>query len=105
MNDRQDILKEIKQSVISVDENAEVILFGSRARGDYHDESDWDVLVLIDNEQSDWRFKQKLMSAIYETELKWGQIITPIILNKNFWKNQSSSFLYKEIGKDGIPLL
>lgn len=27
---------------------AEVILFGSRARGDAHDDSDWNVLILLD---------------------------------------------------------
>jgi len=104
LNDRQNILKEIKQSVISIDENAEVILFGSRARGDYHDESDWDVLVLIDKEQSDWRFKQKLMSALYETELEWGQIITPIIRNKKFWQELQATSLFKEVEKDGVKI-
>jgi predicted nucleotidyltransferase len=37
------ILKEIKKTVLNVDSEAEVVLFGSRARGDFHDESDWDV--------------------------------------------------------------
>ncbi len=104
MNKEQDILKEIKQSVISIDENAEVILYGSRARGDYHDESDWDVLVLIDNEQSDWRFKQKLMSALYQTELKHRQIITPIIRNKKFWQELQATPLFKEVEKDGVKI-
>ena len=30
--------------------NAKVILFGSRARGDWHNGSDWDVLVLLDKD-------------------------------------------------------
>jgi len=31
-----------------VDDKAEVILYGSRARGDEREDSDWDLLVLTD---------------------------------------------------------
>ena len=36
----------IKQNVLEVDNTAEVWMYGSRVRGDAHEESDWDVLVL-----------------------------------------------------------
>ena len=42
MNDEQ-ILKMIGDSVHTVDPTAEVILFGSRARGDARKDSDWDA--------------------------------------------------------------
>ena len=29
-------------------ENGKIILFGSQARGDAHENSDWDILVLLD---------------------------------------------------------
>ncbi len=104
MSTEQDILKEIKKAVFSIDAEAEVILFGSRARGDYHEESDWDVLVLVEKEQSDWRFKQELLSAVYETELKYGQIITLVIRNKKFWQELEVTPLFKEIERDGFKL-
>lgn len=104
MNDRQDILKEIKQSVISIDENAEVILFGSRARGDHHDESDWDVLVLIDKEQSDREYKRKIRDALLSLEIKHGMVIGTLIRNKIFWNNMSVTSFYKEVQKDGMLL-
>ena len=31
--------------------NSEVILFGSQARGDAHEGSDWDVLILLDKDR------------------------------------------------------
>lgn len=36
----------IRQAINQVDDKAEVILFGSRARGEERKDSDWDILVL-----------------------------------------------------------
>ena len=41
------ILKRISSSIKSKDPNAEVILFGSHARGTARSESDWDILILV----------------------------------------------------------
>ncbi len=80
------ILNEIKQAVLEVDSEAEVVLFGSRARGDFHDESDWDVLILVDKEETDFNFKRK-------------------IHNRFLWRNKLDvSPLYLEVQKDGVVL-
>ena len=44
--DYQTMLELIKQNVHEVDAAAQVWLYGSRARGEAHDDSDWDILVL-----------------------------------------------------------
>lgn len=98
------ILKEIKETVLDVDPQAEVVLFGSRARGDFHDESDWDVLILVDKEETDFNFKRRIRETIYELELKQGTVISTIIKNKKFWQDISVTPLYKEVEKDGIVL-
>ena len=38
-------------AVTGIPKGAQVILFGSQARGDAHSNSDWDVLVLLNKEQ------------------------------------------------------
>ncbi|WP_461102555.1 nucleotidyltransferase domain-containing protein [Spirosoma koreense] len=40
----EQFLQEVKRSVMAIDPNAEVWLFGSRARGDAREDSDWDFL-------------------------------------------------------------
>lgn len=104
MVENTQILKEIKQAVLEFDSEAEVVLFGSRARGDFHDESDWDVLILVDKEESDFIFKRKIRNALYNLELKQGTVISSIITNKKFWQDISVTPLYKEVEKDGIVL-
>ena len=47
-------IKEVAKNVLP--ENARLLLYGSRARGDYSEGSDWDLLVILDKakvEQSD----------------------------------------------------
>ena len=55
--------EEIKRTILKVAgkygiEIEKIILFGSRARGDYKEDSDWDVLV-ITKEKTDWKTRKK----------------------------------------------
>lgn len=102
--DNTEILKEIKKVVLEVDSAAEVVLFGSRARGDFNDESDWDVLMLVDKEETDFNFKRKIQNALYDLELKQETVISTIIRNKKFWQDISVTPLFKEVEKDGVVL-
>ncbi len=69
MTDEQ-FLQEVKRYVHQIDPQAEVWLFGSRARGDAREDSDWDFLVLTDqpvNGSSKRRLRYHLYDIGYET--------------------------------------
>lgn len=104
VNERPEILNEIKQAVLEVDPGAEVVLFGSRARGDFHDESDWDVLVLVDKDEKDYEFKRKIRNALFELQLNFGAAISTVIHNKNWWRRLRMTPFYWEVEKDGLNL-
>src|SRR3989304_4195999 len=53
-----------------------VILFGSRARGEGGDESDLDVLVVVDD--GDWRFHDQIADESVEPWLIHRALISPI---------------------------
>ena len=38
----------IKRNISEIDPKAQIILYGSRARGNEHKDSDWDLLILTD---------------------------------------------------------
>ncbi|MEW6202318.1 MAG: nucleotidyltransferase domain-containing protein [bacterium] len=46
-----------------------IILFGSRARGDFAEDSDWDFLVIVDKELS-FLEKREILSDIYRNLAK-----------------------------------
>ena len=104
MDKNEPILQEIKKAVLGVEPNAEVMLFGSRARGDFHEESDWDVLVLTDEDEKDFEFKRKIRRSLLDVQLRVGEGISTIIHNKNWWNKLKATPLYSEINKDGLGL-
>jgi predicted nucleotidyltransferase len=91
----------VKKKVLEIDKNAEVILFGSRARGDFREESDWDFLVLSDKEITD-EYTWQIVDTLYEIEIETDNAIGSIVRNKTVWKNYVNTHLYKNIEKDGV---
>ena len=87
-----------------VPEDSQLVLFGSRARGDYRPESDWDLLILLN--------KDKISMNDYDTisypfaELGWeiGEMIHPILYTKSDWERKSFSPFYKNVMKEGVVL-
>ena len=58
----------IRKKVNKIDTNAEIILYGSRARGTESLDSDWDILDLTDYPM-DLKKEQMLRSGLYYIEI------------------------------------
>ena len=53
--DRTQIINRIKQTAANVlPKGSTLYLYGSRARGDYHEDSDWDLLLLLDKQKLEY---------------------------------------------------
>jgi predicted nucleotidyltransferase len=100
---QKDFLNKIKARVLKEDANASLILFGSRARGDYRPDSDWDVLVLTSKEAST-QFKNKIYDEIYEVELEFSQPISTLIYQKEDWETLAIMPLYQNVSEQGKVL-
>ena len=96
------ISKLIRDSVSSIDPNAEIILYGSRARGDERTDSDWDILILTDdsiNLQIEREFRDKL----YDLELETGEPFSVFAYSKNDWQTrQRITPFYQNVTLEGI---
>lgn len=99
------ILDKISKSIHTKDPNAIAYLFGSRARGDFRPDSDWDILILVDQLKVSNEIEDKFRDELYDIELETGQIISTFIYPKNYWENTLIySPLYKNVLNDGIQL-
>ncbi len=103
-NNEKKALKELKKEVLSISPEAELILFGSKARGDFDKESDVDVLIIIPDLTK--KEKKKIWNLTTNINIKYCTSITPIVIGKFLFyspKYSSSSF-YKNISREGIGI-
>jgi predicted nucleotidyltransferase len=96
-------LNRIKETIKHFDSDADVMLYGSRARGDYKNNSDWDFLIIL-NQNVNEKLKDEIRNELFEMELESNQVISSIIHSKQNWNNLSITPLYKNIYKEGIRL-
>ena len=55
MNDASELLEEIARRIRTAMHPERIVLFGSRARGEAHEHSDFDLLVIGDSEEPRYR--------------------------------------------------
>ncbi|MEI6054766.1 MAG: nucleotidyltransferase domain-containing protein [Lentisphaerota bacterium] len=84
MNDIHKILTDLKDHLKSNygDSVHEVILFGSQARGDSKEYSDYDVLIMLDNDYTG-RDENRILDLCYDIDLKYNILLDVHLLSKN----------------------
>jgi predicted nucleotidyltransferase len=99
------IIELIKNKIYNKNPDAEVILFGSHARGDANDNSDWDILILLNSQNIPFNIETGIMDNLYDIELEIGEVISPLIYSETDWnKNHLFTPLYGNIKNEGIRL-
>lgn len=100
-----DIAKQISEKIKKKDPTANVFLFGSRAREDARDDSDWDILILIDQPKLDRSQESKYRDEIFNLELDLGIPISTFIYSKSDWETKFAlTPFYQNVQKEGIKL-
>lgn len=95
-------MKELAATVLP--SGAELILFGSRARGDAHTDSDWDILILIDGMRATGNDFEKYAYPFVDYGWSIGEEINPLIYSFSDWRERSITPFYKNIQAEGILL-
>jgi predicted nucleotidyltransferase len=101
-NQKEIVLSMIKKQVKEIDPSADIILYGSRARGDERPDSDWDILILV-NTEADIETEKLFRHKLFEVELLLGEALSTFVYNKQEWKSKYwMTPLYKNISNEGI---
>lgn len=98
------IIEKVKDAALSIDPDARVYLFGSRARQDHQADSDWDFFVATTRDDRR-AFEHELSYPVFDLMLEHGVIIQIITFPKHRWEMEHSpSPLYDNIREEGIEL-
>lgn len=83
---------------------ARAILFGSRARGEARQDSDWDILILLDKEHITPADVNEVSYPIRELGWEINEIVNPVMYTMKEWESKSFTPFYKNVMKEGIAL-
>jgi len=101
----QQIFSEIQSLKRQLLPNERMILFGSQARDDAHEESDWDLLVLLNREKRTFREDYNEYGYPFsEIGDKYDTLISVIIRNRRDWESRPSLLKYN-IEHEGIEIV
>lgn len=81
-----------------------VILYGSYARGDYDDESDIDIMIMVDMPREElYKYRSLMSTFCADLDLKNSVLLSPKLQSIQFfnkWKNALP--FYQNVIKDGV---
>ena len=82
---------------------SQIVLFGSKARGDDDEESDIDLLLLTERKIA-WKERKAIIDALFEIELSYDVVLSPLIVPIRDWNEGTFSIMpiHKEVAKDGV---
>ena len=99
--------KELKQVTEIIKQKADpvrIVLFGSRARGDYTTSSDYDILIIIKNVKNEREITREIYKELYTQGVDLD--IELIAVDENRWNNVKERFdlIYRNIDSEGIEI-
>ncbi|MBW2036736.1 MAG: nucleotidyltransferase domain-containing protein [Deltaproteobacteria bacterium] len=96
------IARELKERLSKVASVVEIIVFGSRARGDQDEYSDMDVFIEVAS--LDKELKEKIYDIVWEVGFENFMVISPLICTRDEIENSPlrSAPIVKNIFEEGI---
>ena len=99
------LLRRIRETVHAIEPNAQIILYGSRARGDAEPDSDWDLLVLLDGAATYGRIDD-VRHHLYALEVDTNTIVNSIVRSREEWDSPryGAMSFHENVQREGMQV-
>lgn len=105
-NKNRGILNQIKAVAKgAAPQGSQVILFGSRERGEAKKGSDWDILIVLPKNDLVQKDYDEVSYPFVELGWKLNEHINPIMYTQKEWAASSITPFYDNVLRDGIHLI
>ncbi len=104
MNQTGIILNEIRGLANKMfgDGRAFVYLYGSRARSNATNDSDWDLLIVTDDAISSKDDFERFAFPFAEIGWKYGEQITPLLYTRSQWEAERGTAFHQNVESEAI---
>ena len=93
------ILEEFSKRGVNVEE---VLLFGSRARGDFREGSDWDVLVIVSDDIDRKKYRELWYSVYRRVDVPLDLVIVSRDVFERY--EDAPGFIYYYAAREGVKI-
>ena len=103
-NERKALI-ELKKRLPERFPDVEIILYGSKARGDFLKESDIDLLILVESPVTS-KLEEEITHITFDIELKYDVVFGKIVESKNFWNTPLANAMpfHWNIDREGVRI-
>ena len=101
---RDKVLDMIRTTVREKEPDSQIILYGSRARGDAREDSDWDVVVLLDKPRMSHYDRYAIACELWDKGFDIGEEINTLVYTKAQWNDAPPSLFKYYVIEEGIRL-
>ncbi|MGE0086117.1 MAG: nucleotidyltransferase domain-containing protein [Desulfococcaceae bacterium] len=98
------LTERVKSALHSSVPGANIILYGSRARGDARPDSDWDFMILTDGPRTP-ELEEMCRNILYDIELDTDTVISSIIRSKEEWNSDQYKYIPLKIRVDAEGMM
>lgn len=102
--ERTKVIAMIRDTIRQFEPTAQIILYGSRARGDFREDSDWDVLAIVDKPRLTLEERGNIQYPVWDKGLDMGAEINVFPYTRRQWDEAPPSLFKYNVQKEGIAL-